>query len=128
MREIIKEYDIRDDITIPKLVEAGFKQINPTEEDPILRCYFSKELLDEIELQIDIKPLATFIYSRDVQIFDTFYGHIFTAFYDEERDYPFLNDLIKLYNQEMDELVRLGILKPKKINISKKLINKRIEE
>ena len=124
MREIIKDYDIKEDVTIPKLIEAGFKQINPTENDPILRCYYSKELLDEIELQIDIKPLEEFNYSRDIQVFDTFYGHVFNAFYNEERDYPFLNDLIREYNFVMDDLSKKGIFKVKESKKIKKLINK----
>ena len=125
MRKIIKEYELKEDVTIPKLIEAGFKQKNPTEDDPVLRCYFSKELLDEIELQIDIKPLDKFDFSTDVQIFDTFYGHRFDAFYNEERDYPFLNDLINEYNILMDDLSKKGIFKEKENKKIKRLVNKK---
>ena len=123
MKNIIKEYDLRKDITIPKLIEAGFKQINPTQEEPFLRCYYSRELADEIELQIDIKPLDKFDFSRDVIVFDKYYGHLFNAFYDEDRDYAFLNDLINVYNREMDQLVKCGVFEEKKIKKVKKLTN-----
>lgn len=128
MREVIKEYDLKEDVTIPKLIGAGFKQINPTEEEPILKCVYSVELLDDIELQIELKPLNGFDYNRDIKVFDTFYGHLFAPFYDEDRSYAFLNDIIKEYNREMDDLSKKGVFKEKEIKQNKKLINKRIEE
>ena len=50
---------------------------------------------------------------------------IFEAFYNEEKDFPFLNDLIMEYNNSMDILVNKGILKEKELKKTKKLINKK---
>ena len=58
---------------------------------------------------------------KDIEIFDEAFCHPYNAFYDEDRDFPFLNDLIKEYNETMDGLVEIGVLEPKKIKKNKSL-------
>ena len=114
--------------TVTKLLETGFKQVKDIDGAPTASFSYNKELLDEIEVQVEIDIFEKFDDQKHVHVFDNYAGSIFNPFYDEERDYPFLNELIKEYNKAMDELVKEGVLKPKILNQSKKLINKRIEE
>lgn len=124
MREIIKRYELNDDINMYKLSKNDFKRIEH-EEETFLKYHFSKELLDEITFNIDIKinqdKKYIFDDQKDVELFDEAFCHQYRAFYDEDRDFPFLNDLIKEYNNTMDELVEKGVFKPKVLTKTKTL-------
>ena len=128
MREFIKRYEKNEKATVTKLLETGFKQIKDIDGAPTTTFSYNIELLDEIDLIVEIDIFEKFDDTRYVQVFDNYGGGLFNPFYDEDRDYPFLNELIKEYNGAMDNLVNEGVLKPKKLEESKKLINKRIEE
>jgi hypothetical protein len=128
MREFIKRYEKNEKATVTKLLETGFKQIKDIDGAPTTTFSYNKELLDEIDLIVEIDIFEKFDDTRYVQVFDNYGGGLFNPFYDEDRDYPFVNELIKEYNRAMDNLVNEGVLKPKKLEESKKLINKRIEE
>ena len=127
MREIINKYEINEQVTPAKLLGANFKMQKPTEERPYVMFSYVEELIDEIEVQIeiDIYRLSEhpFDDTKNIKIYDAYNECDFAPFYDEDRDYDFLNDLIKEYNTTMDSLVKKGIFKPKKINKPKKLIN-----
>lgn len=128
MREIIKRYELDDNLTMDKMDKSEFMRLRESEEYPVIRYYYSRELCDSIEVQITIDPFNHILHDefddkKDIQIYDSFNERIFDPFYDEERDYPFLNDLIKEYNRTMDLLVEKGIFKEKKIENTKKLIN-----
>ena len=130
MREIIKQYELNDDISIYKLEKSDFKRKEPTGEDQLLRYYYVKPLLEEIYLYIDIKVTGDkrFIFNdkESVELIDEDFGQPYGAFYNEDKDFPFLNDLIKKYNNTMNELVEKEILKEKvmkKENKPKVLIN-----
>lgn len=128
MREVIKRYEKCEKATVTKLLESGFKQVKDLNGGPTGNFSYTKELLDEIDLIVEIDIFEKFDDTRHVQVFDNYGGVLFSPFYDEERDYPFLNELIKEYNMAMDNLVNEGVLKPKQLEKPKKLINKRIEE
>lgn len=125
MREIIKRYELSDDINMYKLSKNNFKRIEHEEEETFLKYHFSKELLDEIKVHIDItiNQDRKYIFDdqKDVELFDEAFCHQYRAFYDEDRDFPFLNDLIKEYNNTMDELVEKGVFKPKLLTKTKTL-------
>ncbi len=127
MREVIKRYELDDNLTMKKMDKSEFIRLRETEEWPTIRYYYSKELCDSIEVQIMICPWEHILHDefddkKDIQIYDCFNERIFEPFYDEERDYPFVNDLIKEYNNTMDSLVEKGIFKPKKLDKPKKLL------
>ncbi|MBR2997498.1 MAG: hypothetical protein IKF37_00280 [Bacilli bacterium] len=128
MREVTKRYEKCEKATVTKLLESGFKQVKDLDGAPTATFSYTKELLDEIDIIVEIDIFEKFDDTRHVQVFDNYGGGLFNPFYDEERDYPFLNELIKEYNRAMDNLVNEGVLKPKKLEQTKKLINKRIEE
>ena len=127
MREIVKSYELSDQITPAKLLEANFKQERPTEERPYVIFSYSEELLDDIEVQIEIDIYRLnehpFDETKNVRVYDTYHERVFSAFYEENEDYDFLNSLITEYNTTMDSLVEKGIFQPKKLKQSKKLIN-----
>ena len=64
---------------------------------------------------IEIDPADGFDDMKDILVYDSYNERVFTRFYDEESDYPFLNELIKEYNRTMDSLVSKGIFKEKKL-------------
>ena len=127
MREIIKKYEISEDISIYKLEKSGFIRKEPTEVDQLLRYSYIKPLLEDINLYIDIRITGDkkFIFddNKTVELIDEDFGQPYGAFYNEDKDFPFLNDLIKKYNKTMDSLVEKGILQEKKLKKTKKLIN-----
>lgn len=119
MREVVKRYELDDSLTIEKMDKSEFVRLNPTDERPAISYYFSKELCDSVEVQITIYPFDHILHDefddmKDIVIYDTFNERVFDPFYDEERDYPFVNDLIKEYNRAMNDLVSKGIFKEKK--------------
>ena len=132
MREVVKRYELDDNLTIEKMDKSEFIRIRESEEYPVIRYTYSKELCDSVEVQIMIDPFLHILCDdfddmKDIVIYDSFNERVFEPFYDEERDYPFVNDLIKEYNRTMDSLVKKGIFKEKIIeneNKPKKLINK----
>ena len=130
MREIIKKYELSEDVSIYKLEKSGFKRKEPTEEDQMLRYSLKKPLLEDINLYLEIQVTGDkrFIFDdqKTVELIDEDFGQPYGSFYNEDKDFPFLNDLIKKYNNTMDELVEKGILKEKVIlkeNKPKVLIN-----
>ena len=131
MRRDIKRYELNEEINIAKLEKCGFKRIEPNNKEHLLKYYHEIELIDDIELQIeiDIDQKGNFIFDDSniecVLIFDDEFERPYQAFYNEDRDFSFLNDLIGLYNNEMDELVKQGILQEKKLKKEKTLINKK---
>jgi len=130
MREIVKRYELDDNLTMNKMDKSEFARLRESEEYPVIRYYYSRELCDSIEVQITVDPFKHILHDefddkKNIQIYDSFNERIFEPFYDEERDYPFLNDLIKEYNRTMDSLVEKGIFKEKKIENTKKLIKKK---
>lgn len=135
MREIIKEYELDDNISIYKLEKCNFKRVEPTAHDKLLEYYYVQKIIEDIYvfIQVGISSDNKFIFNdaKDIDVFDDDLDARYNAFYNEEKDFNFLNDVIRRYNALMDELVEKGILKPKdlkKENKPKTLINKRIEE
>lgn len=129
MREVVKRYELDDNLTIEKLDKSEFVRINPSNERPTVSYYYSRELCDSVEVQITIYPYEHILHDefddmKDIVVYDTYYKRVFEPFYDEERDYPFVNDLIKEYNRTMDSLVSKGIFKEKKLEEkAKKTLN-----
>lgn len=127
MRAVIKKYELDDEVNMYKLTKGGFKRVEHDKEETFLQFHFSKELLDEITVNIDITinkdKKYIFDDQKDVELYDEAFCHQYRAFYDEDRDFPFLNDLIKEYNETMDGLVEIGIFKPKKLKKTKSLKN-----
>ena len=125
MREKVKNYELSASVDMYKLTKGGFKRVEHSDEATFLQYHFSKELQDEIKLHIDVRINKKMEYlfdeQKDIEIFDEAFCHPYSAFYDEDRDFPFLNDLIKEYNETMDGLVEIGVLEPKKIKKNKSL-------
>ena len=129
MREVIKRYELNENINISKLENNRFSRIEPNNKEHLLKYLYIEELLDDIELQIeiDIDKEGKYLFDdqESILIFDDAFGQPYQAFYNEEKDFPFLNDLIMEYNNSMDILVNKGILKEKELKKTKKLINKK---
>ena len=127
MREIIKKYEISEDISIYKLEKNNFRRIEPTEENNLLRYIYKKSLPEDLCLYVEIKITKDnkFVFDEEttVEIIDESFGQPYGAFYNEDKDFPFLNDIIRKYNETMDSLVEKGILQEKKLKKTKKLIN-----
>ena len=125
MREKVKNYELSATVDMYRLTKSGFKRVEHADEESFLQYHFSIELQDKIILHIDIRinnKIEYLFYSYiDIEIFDEAFCHPYNAFYDEDRDFPFLNDLIKEYNETMDGLVEKGVLEPKKIKKNKTL-------
>lgn len=118
MREVVKSYELDDNLTIEKMDKSEFVRLNPTMGRPVISYYFTKELCDSVEVQITIYPFEHILHdefdeTKNIVVYDTYYKRVFEPFYDEERDYPFVNDLIKEYNRAMNDLVSKGIFKEK---------------
>lgn len=127
MREPVKNYELNSAVlSYPMFIKAGFTSTKPDEEHEHGTYYYSEVLADNIEVQITIDRLQPFHFDEntDVLVYDNQYTRVFTAFYDEDRDYPFGNDIIKRYNEVMDSLIEKKIFKPKELKDPKKLINK----
>jgi hypothetical protein len=131
MRKEIKRYEINEDINISKLENNNFVRIEPNNKEHLLKYFYEEELLDEIKLQIeiDIDMNGNYIFDdhnyNHILLYDEAFSQIYGAFYNEDKDFPFLNDLIEEYNNSMDELVKKGILKEKVLKKEKTLINKK---
>ena len=131
MRKTIKRYELNEDINICKLENNKFKRIEPNNKEHLLKYFYEEELIDDIELQIeiDIDQEGRFIFDdhnrENVLLYDDAFEQPYGAFYNEDRDFPFLNDLIDLYNSTMDSLVEKGILREKVLKKEKTLINKK---
>ena len=132
MREVIKRYELNENINIYKLEKSEFKRKEPTDENQMLSYHYIKPFIEDIELQIDIiiNKDGSFIFDEieDITVYCEDYGQPYNAFYNEEKDFDFVNDIIKLYNKTMDSLVEKGIFKEKKLEETKQktlgLINK----
>lgn len=134
MREIIKKYKLSDNISIYNLAKNNFIKVEPKDEEK-LKFTLIKPLLGEIELHMEIiiNEDGSFLFDdyENIIIFDEDFGQPYQPFYNDEKDFDFLNDVIIRYNRVMDKLVEQDILKPVELeqeNTPKKLINKRIEE
>ena len=128
MPEIVKSYELRGEGLSSVIFErAGFKKKESTEKHKHGTYYFSHDISsDGVEVQIEIDAFHPFDFdeTRDVIVYDKTYERVFTAFYEEDRDYPYLNDLKKEYNRIMDSLVEKKIFVPKTKKENKTLINK----
>ena len=128
MPEIVKSYELRGEGLSSVIFErAGFKKKESTEKHKHGTYYFSQDISsDGVEVQIEIDAVYPFDFdeTRDVIVYDKTYERVFTAFYEEDRDYPYLNDLKKEYNRIMDSLVEKKIFIPKTKKENKTLINK----
>ena len=90
MGETIKRYEIkREGLTSITFEKAGFRKKDSTDEHKHGTYYFSEVLLDGIEVQIEIDAFYPFAFddSKNVTVYDKTYERVFTAFYDEDRDY-----------------------------------------
>ena len=129
MKIEIKKYDLNDNLTIKKLKKNNFKEGGFIKEIPSPKYYYNRYLIDDIELHIEIVINSdnsfTFDDFDNVLVLDENFCQPYFPFYENKKGFPFLNKVIIEYNNAMDELVKKGILKEKKLekeNDNKKLI------
>ena len=129
MKPEIKKYELSEKLTIKKLKKNNFKEGGFVKEIPSPKYYYNENLIDDIELHIEISinPDETFNFDDfdNVLILDENFCQPYFPFYENKKGFPFLNKVIIEYNKAMDELVKKGILKEKKLekeNNNKKLI------
>ena len=109
MLKSINNYELNDNVTVEKLLEIGFKKI----DNNILSYYYN--LCDDIDLFLHIhqnKNTISFNENVDVEVIDDSFGQYYQPFYDD-KSFEYLNKVIKSYNNKMNELTELGILKQK---------------
>lgn len=119
MKDSIKRYEKNPKATIIKLKEAGFKQEKDMNGESTATFLYTKRILEDIEVQVRIDIFSEFDDMENIQVYDTYYERVFSAFYNDETNNPFVTDLIKEYNNEMDKLVEEGILQEMKIKKTK---------
>ncbi|MBR5662494.1 MAG: hypothetical protein IKX00_02440 [Bacilli bacterium] len=132
MRKTIKEYTLNENLTEETLKSNGFKYNNEgsvtTAKLPLY--FYYKYIEDEIELfvEIGIKEDGTFMFDTfdNVLVLDDDFCQPYHPFYRDDVDTPFVNKVIEKYNEAMDELVSMGILKEKtkEFTIDKSIIFK----
>lgn len=121
MREVVKRYELNSNVSLEKLKKNGFKEGGILGDVSTENYCYIRYLIDDIELLVEVGKdkdnALTFNDEENVLVLDEDFGQPYRAFYNEENDFPFLNDVVKLYNKEMDKLVDNGILQEKKIKI-----------
>lgn len=131
MKSSIKRYLLNDDISIEKLKENGFKEGGFMREIKPPKYYFNRNLYSDIDLHIEIGINQDNTYYFDdinsVIVIDNSFCQPYYPFYTDDMKSSVLDEVIKAYNEVMNDLVKKGILKQKqqkKTNYSKKLIKK----
>ena len=112
----IKRYNINDNLTENDLKKIGFRPSGwiPNIEEP--KMNYTRKLLDDIELHIEVSlnngKVIDFDDYKNIYVMDDKFGQPYTPFYNSDVIFPYLYKVITRYNEEMDELVSQGILKP----------------
>lgn len=129
MKPIIKRYELISNITEDILIKNGFKKVELIEKKPNSIYHYYKLLTDDIELNIEINENRdksfTFDDSENIIVLDNNFCQPYYPFYENEKGFPYLNQVIIEYNKAMDELIKKGILKEQKLekeNNNKRLI------
>lgn len=128
----IKRYTLSDNLSIDMLKKNNFKNGGYLKKIPHPKYSYNKYLADEIELHIEIgiNEDGTFNFDDfdNIIVLDDNFCQPYYPFYEYDKGFPFLNELIKEYNNSMDNLVKDGILKEKNIekenNVKVKLLKK----
>lgn len=119
MREVVKRYELNSDVSLDKLKKIGFKKGGILGDVSTENYCYIKYLIDDINLLVEVEKTddntIMFNDEDDVLILDEDFGQPFGPFYNEESDNPFINDVIRRYNKEMDKLVDKGMLHEKKV-------------
>lgn len=119
MRKQTKRYELNSEVSIEKLKEVGFKKGGILGDISTENYCYIKYLIEEIDLLVEVEKTEdnTIIFNDEdnVLVIDEDFGQPYGSFYNEEKDTPFINEVIKRYNKEMDKLVDKGILKEKKV-------------
>ena len=129
MQNDIKRYELSDNISIEQLKKAGFRNGGWISEIKEPKIQYTRLLIDEIELHIEVslidEEVSSFDDFHNIWIIDNDFCQPYSPFYDSTADFPYLNRVISRYNKEMDKLVSKGILKSIVLEESpKKLVRK----
>ena len=129
MKPEIKRYELNDNVTIKKIKKNNFNEGGFMEKIISPKYHYSKYLLDDIEIHIEIGVnLDETLYFDDfdnIVVLDDNFCQPYYPFYENENGFPYLNKVILEYNKTMDGLVKKGIFKEKtleKENNNKRLI------
>ena len=120
MKQQIKRYILNDNLNENDLKKNGFRlsKYGMTSRTKFPRYYFISSLGNEIELVIEIliseDGKLMFDDFDNVLVLDDDFCQPYMPFYNES-SFPFVNQVVKKYNQVMDDLVSCGILKEKEL-------------
>ena len=114
----IKKYKLNENVSIETLKKNGFKEGGFMNEVPSPKYKYNKYLVDDIELCIEISvnedKSLSFDDFNNVLVLDDEFCQPYTDFYNTQNPDSivsgYLNRVISKYNEEMDELVKKGIL------------------
>ena len=123
MRNQIKRYELGNNITVEKLKKCEFREGGFMRSVKAPKFTYYQPLIEDIELYVEIglndDNTFSFDDSHSVEVVDDNICQPYYPFYNEEKDFPFLNKVIDEYNKTMDCLVCNGILKEKKLENKK---------
>ena len=109
MLDSIKQYELNDNVNMDLLRLLNFRFENKNETIIARRA---SNLAEEIFLSIKI-VIKDNIYYYESNVWDEDFGISYTPFYQSEKHFSFLDNIILEYNKQMDELCNLGLLKEK---------------
>ena len=118
-----KRYELNNGLTEEELKKAGFRRGGWMMEVKEPKLQYTTSLIDNIELNIEMSitdgKVLNFDDYNNVYVMDENYGQPYAPFYDSNSKVPYLKRVISRYNEEMDKLVKKGILKEKTLEDAK---------
>ena len=104
-------YELADNITIDDLKKVGFNEFKCENKTYIsyYRCLY-EEIDLHITFDITSSNIITFDEDKNVEVIDDEFGQYLSSFYSNTRN-KYIDKVISRYNEEMNHLVNLGILK-----------------
>ena len=108
-----KNFSLSDDISIDKLIDAGFKLGGWIKDVEGPKYYICKNLIGDIEIQLEISVKDNYYEFDDfknIYVIDDNFCQPYIPFYTSDYGFAFLNDVIDKYNDFMDNLVNKNIL------------------
>lgn len=111
----INKYELDEDVTIEKLVAAGFIAVTNGNQTSLVFC---RELITDIDLYVEFditkSQTITFDEEKCVSVIDDEIGQYYSAFYRRVNS-DFVERTTRRYNEVMNSLVNKGILKHKQL-------------
>ena len=123
MLKSINQYKFKQNTTREDLIKAGFRNGGWQTEFKEPKVSYNTYLVDEMKLNIEIETdTMKFDCYDNVLILDEDFCQPYGAFY-MDKEFDYLNKVIKKYNMVMDEFVKKGVFTKVERNKVLKWIN-----